>query len=411
MGKEKKNSIWKRISVFLASTLLVFTTGSANEPVKFPEIKPNEVVSEYDSLHYNSILNNYPDLRNTKGAEISLQELLSLPVGEGICDTMVPQGLAFKDGLILVTAYDGINGYKGDLRLHSYRKEYRDKLDREKEHEAHNSVIVVLDQETKEVLTTIELSDKNHVGGIAVDDENVYIAKSADEVISVISFEKIKEAAKNGKENGIKQAKIDYDYDMPCECDSSFVSLRETEDGKKQLLVGTWVPFPSGSVLRIFDFGNNNDLILNQKIGINSSCNGATFVQRDGQEYLLVACSMGRSFDSELFVYEVEKDEKGKINLKVKSQSELPPMIEEVAEYEDKNGRRMIAINSEAFSTRYEIGRNSVFSNGIIVSDLDQLLEKEGKPLKRGLGFKLDIYKAEEIDEEDKKKKDDDIER
>ena len=412
MKEENKKSIWKRISALAASALLLFTAGSANDSVKFPELKPPEVNAEFDASHYNSILNNYPDLLNSRGTEISLQEILSLQVGEETCDTMVPQGLAFKDGLILVTAYDGINGYKSDLLLHSYRKEYREKLDSEKEHEPHNSVIIVLDQESKKILTTIELSDKNHVGGIAVDDENVYIAKSGDEVISVISLEKIKEAAKNGKEKGIKQAKIDYDYHMYCGCDSSFVSLRETEDGKNQLLVGTWIPFPSMSVIRVFDFGENNDLVLNQKFSINSSCNGATFVRREDKEYLIVACSMGRSFDSQLFVYEVETNDQGKIDLKMKSQSDLPPMVEEVAEYENQDGRRMIAINSEAFSTRYEIGRNKIISNGIIVSDLDKLLDREGRPTRKGLGFKLDMYNPEkpkeEIDEEEKKKKDKD---
>ena len=152
---------------------------------------------------------------------------------------MVSQGLAIKDGMILITAYDGIEGYKSDLRLHSYRREFKEKLNEEKEHKVHNSVIVVLDQETKEILTTIELADKNHVGGIAVDDENVYIAKSADGVISVISLDKIKEAAKKGKEEGIRHTSIDYDYNMPCDCDASIVSLRETLEGKKQLLIGT----------------------------------------------------------------------------------------------------------------------------------------------------------------------------
>ena len=160
--------------------------------------------------------------------------MLSTPVGGEVCDTMVPQGLEIVDGMILVTAYDGIEGYKGELTLHSYRKEYREKLEKEANHMPHNSVIVVYDQKTKERLTTIELPDMNHVGGITSDGENVYIAKSIDEIISVISLDKIKRAVQLSKEEGIKTAKIYYDRNLDCKSDASFVTMRESEDGTNQ---------------------------------------------------------------------------------------------------------------------------------------------------------------------------------
>lgn len=409
MEKDNKN-IKKRIMAFFASALLIFSAGNSNDAQLAPNANIPKVESEYnDFQNYNILINNYPDLKMTTEAVISLKDLLSLPVGEDVCDTMVPQGLAIKDGLILITAYDGIDGYKSDLKLHSYRKSFREKLSQEEEHEAHNSVIVVLDQNTKEILTTIELSDKNHVGGIAVDDENVYIAKSEDRNISVISLDKIKEVAKQGRE-GTDHTKVDYDYNMDCNCDASIVSLRETLDGKKQLLVGTWVPFPGQSILRIFDFGDNQNLILNQKFNVNSSCNGATFVKREGKEYLIASCSIGRSLDSNLYVYEVTENEKGNINLKLKSQSELPPMMEEIAEYTDEDGQRKLLINSEAFSTRYEIGRSRIISNGIIASDLDAILDKEGMPKRKVGKINVDVYK-EDLEEPKKKKEDDEIDK
>ena len=388
-----------------SSILLAFSTSNTNDAQYLIDNSPPTIASEYnDTQNFKSLIKHYPDLRDTVGEVISLKELSAIPVGEEICDTMVSQGLAIKDGMILITAYDGIEGYKSDLRLHSYRREFKEKLNEEKEHKVHNSVIVVLDQETKEILTTIELADKNHVGGIAVDDENAYIAKSADGVISVISLDKIKEAAKKGKEEGIRHTSIDYDYNMPCNCDASIVSLRETLEGKKQLLIGTWIPFPGVSILRTFDFGENNDLILDQKFSINSACNGASFVKRDGKEFLIVACSMGRSLNSNLFVYEVGENEKGKIELSYRSKSNYPPMMEEITEYVGNDGKRRLAINSEAFSERYSIGRSNIISNGIIITDLDRVLDKKGDVRKNAVYYEEDIYKEEE-ENDDKKRK------
>lgn len=402
MSDKENKSFWKRISAILMSTFLAFSHGGsgtvAAKMLADPGVK-NAVVTEMnfdESKNFYSIARNYSGFRDVGERIISLKNLLSVPVGDEFCDTMVPQGLAIKDGLILVTCYDGISGYKNELSLHSYRKELKEILEEEGKHDPHNSVIAVIDENSKELLTTVELPDKNHVGGIVVDDNNAYIAKSSDEKISVISLDKIKEAARRGKEDGIRATKLDYDYDMDCGVDASFVSMRENRKGEKQLVIGTWVPFPGVSKLSIFDFGNNHDLIPNQSITINSSANGATFVRRGDEEYLIVACSLGRILDSNMYVYNVDEAENGKLDLSFKSQMQLPPMVEEVVEFEE-NGERKLAVGTEAFTKRYEIGKSKIIPDGIMVTHLDKLLDREGKTKRLPFDVMTDVYKEEEV--------------
>ena len=192
----RKKSIVKRIAAILTSAFLIFSHGDADSNKELPanSKKPEVTVEDVlnDKKNYYNLAKHYPDLEETAEEVISLNDMLSISVGGEVCDTMVPQGLAFKDDMIFVTAYDGIDGYKGDLLLHSYRKANREKLAEEKDHIPHNSVLIVMNRNTREILTTIELPDKNHVGGIAIDDENLYIAKSMDRQISVISLDKIR---------------------------------------------------------------------------------------------------------------------------------------------------------------------------------------------------------------------------
>ncbi len=375
-----------------------------------PEVQNERAYEEW--ANYNMIMDHYPDFRESGEKIISLEDIRKTPVGEEICDTMVPQGLVALDDYLLVTAYDGINGYRDELKLHSYRKDNREKLESEKNHNQHNSVIIVLDKNTDKVLTTLELEDKNHVGGIAVDENYVYIAKSSDEEISAISLDRLKETIENSVSNGINSAEISYDDQIKCNCDASFVTTREKTDGSNQLVVGTWRPFPGVSSIRIFDFNDDGSLDLNQMFSTNSSANGATFVRRGDEEYFIVACSLGRSLNSKLYVYNVEEQD-GKISLSEKSHMSLPPMTEELTVVEKEDGSRSLLIGTEAFSTRYEIGKRSVIPSGIMVLDLDTILDMEKKPRRvDSSSINNDVYMHEEtILEDDEREEDDDDEK
>ena len=77
-------------------------------------------------------------------------------------------------------------------------------------------------------------------------------------------------------------------------------------------------------------------------------------------------------------------------------------MTEEIDEYIDKDGSRKLAIGSELFSKRYEINRQPAYPDGIMITDLDAILDRETKShdvlLETGM---KDILKDEPTRQED----------
>ena len=182
--------------------------------------------------------------------------------------------------------------------------------------------------------------------------------------------------------------------------------MREREDGTNQLVVGTWNPLPNSSTIRIFDFTEEGDIKQNQMFYVDSSANGAAFIKRDGKEYLILACSLGRILNSHLNVYEVDENEFGLIRLHAKTQLELPPMVEEIAEFKTEDGQRRLAIGTEAFTNRYKIGGRSFVPEGIMVTDLDSVIDSDNRPKQIKIPNLEDLMAPDEIEiEEDDKEK------
>jgi hypothetical protein len=93
--------------------------------------------------------------------------LITTNVGGFSSTRMCPQGLAFAEDYLLMTAYDIAS--------------------------EENSVIYVMDKTTKELLITLILPSKPHVGGITYDGVNVWITNGSR--VSSISFSEIDAAA------------------------------------------------------------------------------------------------------------------------------------------------------------------------------------------------------------------------
>lgn len=383
----EKKSLLKRIAAIAASAFLVFArseTQALGAPLQ-EQKTPVQNELNINNTELEALGNHYSDLGIIGEDMLSLEDVLHTKVSGEICDTMVPQGLTEVDDLFLVTAYDGIHDYKKELKLYSYDSKYKEKLKVESNHKPHNSVIYAFDKNTKKLLATMELEDRNHVGGIAADDKNVYIAKSKDKKVSVISLDKIKEAAEAGRKAGNDVRKIKYDRELDCDGVASFITTRQDVDGKYQLAVGTWSLNSKESKIRLYDMEENGNISLNQEIPIQESANGAEFVRRAGQEYLLVSTSYGRTFSSRLFVNQVYKNINGMLQTNEKTSIELPPMAEEVVAYTGKNGDMKIAIGTESLSNRYEIGRPKIYSKGIVMADLGRLVNMPNKNLPRTL--------------------------
>lgn len=96
--------------------------------------------------------------------------LITTNVGGFSSNTMCPQGITFAENYLLLTAYD--------------------KLGQE------NSVIYVMDKDTKELITTIVLPTKTHVGGICYDGTNIWLTTGTR--VSAVFFSDLEAAALEG---------------------------------------------------------------------------------------------------------------------------------------------------------------------------------------------------------------------
>ncbi len=87
------------------------------------------------------------------------------------CTSMVPQGVAFAKKYMLITAFD-------------YQKEQE-------------SVMYVMDKNTKKYVTTLVMPHMGHLGGIAFDGTNLWIAYGKN--LQCLKYSEIKKAAASGK--------------------------------------------------------------------------------------------------------------------------------------------------------------------------------------------------------------------
>ena len=238
-------------------------------------------------------------------------------------DQMVPQGICIAGDFLLISAYD--------------------KSGKEK------SVLYVLSNEdaaNRELLTTLVLPDRNHVGGIAYDGDNLWVAKSTDKCLSKISYMHIAEAVLSGADVYMLK---DYDGEFNCGVIASFVAY---QDGR--LWVGTSHSLLSRkgvlTVFRkeksrgnadaatgteVFETGGkavNEDTaewIRQFSLEIPDYAQGIAFFSEDGTDYLLLSASHGRFQSSGLYLYE-ETISDEKVMLSANAQLEMPPMAEEL---------------------------------------------------------------------------------
>ncbi|MDE5967082.1 MAG: hypothetical protein K2G89_09660, partial [Lachnospiraceae bacterium] len=219
---------------------------------------------------------------------------------------MIPQGLCFAGDYIAVSAYDGKAVY--------------------------NSVLYILDAVTKEYLTTVVLEDKNHVGGITYDGENLWVAKSGDNALSKISYDRLCRAVAAGEDS----VSLDYDATYAISCEASFVTCYAG-----LLWVGVFERGnDSVSVLRGFSYEERqgvSGLYQQDELFLPELSNGAAIQNINGRVCLLVDSSYGRTKASLVHVYELHMEEDNFENAVCELKDELvfPPMVEEVEFYED----------------------------------------------------------------------------
>ena len=114
---------------------------------------------------------------------IVIPGLATTNVGGFSSTSMCPQGIAFAEDYLLLTAYD-IAGEE-------------------------NSVVYVMDKASGELLTTVILPVKAHVGGITYDGTDIWI--TIDNTVSSLPFAKVQKAAK------VKRSSVYIDFEAICE--------------------------------------------------------------------------------------------------------------------------------------------------------------------------------------------------
>ncbi len=226
-------------------------------------------------------------------------------IGDSYSIQMVPQGICIAGEYMLISAYDkGMNG------------------------KTEPSVIYVLSWEAgtgRELLTTMVLPDRNHVGGLTFDGEYIWVAKSTTGYLSGISYDRVEEAVRSGQSS---YALGDYSCQLYAGVTASFVSF-----GHDRLWVGT---FSSGIGKKSMLYGYQLSKEMGQ-VTIEQECaleipphaQGVTFLERNQTFYMALTASYGKFCDSGVYLYEV-KEGGCKAGMRLLGAYRFPPMVQEL---------------------------------------------------------------------------------
>ncbi len=370
MGKQIKRTFILKYSILLYLTAAAWYLLTAGEglhaAVSFFKNLETVQTSEFPAgmqfryeKEFQDTLNRYGMFRSLYQAEYStpVPGLESTDILGESCNQMVPQGICVAGDYMLVTAYD--NGTFMGNKSENRRK-------------VNPSVLYVLSDrnpQQRELLTTIVLPDINHVGGVAFDGENIWIAKSTDRQCSIISYDTIRRAAESGKSS---YELTEYDQNVSCGAVASFVTWHEN-----RLWVGTYANRISGmGMLRSYtvnrqltEEGQRFTLEKQEEIIIPGFANGVAFMEQGNETCMAVSTSRGRYFNSDMYFYQVVKDPFTGRNLyHCYNSCDFPPMAEELV-CDGENTYLLFESSATCYSTpkylkcMYPVDRICAFSS------------------------------------------------
>ncbi len=402
--KSKKNTKGRRIvrNALVSILFLAFALFMFNKSIHVPKTSTNsrfmrrlpKLKERYKDLNELSTVGSFP-----------LPGMSETNMDGKKCSSMTVQGICTTGDYILVTAYCRGEIYIKDLAGHAYRPDNLFRLGRAymTEHkEDHRSVIYVIDKKTQNYLTTLNLSDKNHVGGITYDGKYVWIAKSSDYELSAIDINSIKAAVKKHKDT----INIDYDVNVPCDRMASFVTFYDN-----RLWVGYCNADEQGTgVLDGFKISYNEeentvDLISSKEISIPYNANGAVFARVDGDVCLAVSISGGRGSkkdnrDSKVCLYEIDLNKNYDIKgFKDHGRLIMPPLMEELC-IDGSNVYYIFESGGSAYST---VGAHATYApvDTVCIGEAKKLFYwKEADYISSFESYKLTTPSAISSDEE-----------
>ncbi len=279
-----------------------------------------------------------------------LPELSDCKLPDGHCSSMTPQGICVTEHYIVITAYCSMKRFKKELKASLNTAGNQSRYDKIKNEPVHHSCLFVFSKKTHVYLALLELPDVNHVGGIAYDGKNLWVAKSTENCLSVIREQDLKKVMSDLKYSSKKEGRISYfQKEVPCGMTASFVTYFEG-----RIWVGSFVSKGMHGILQSFQVQKKSEgerkifsLQALQSVNIPVRANGAYFYRnvkqwtewqkstkksgrRDRKIWLFVNVSGGRKKSSAVYVFQVFMKENGKISCrKVKGIRFLPPLLEE----------------------------------------------------------------------------------
>ena len=312
----------KSISIFMA-VLLIFSlavfTASAEEIETTADYRFNTKFFAA-KLFYN-------DLALISDETCPIPGLETTNVAGKSCSAMTPQGLCVTEDYIFVSAYCAAEKYIKELEENKDYGSNAEKLQAEKNHKTHNSVIYIIDRENGEYIKNIVLSDSNHVGGLATDGKAIYIAKSSDNQISIITLKSIEKAVKSKS----LSVKVNYDYTVDCGCTASFVTYY-----KDTLWVGVFNEENNGMLKSFSVDSKSYKLTPKLVLEIPAKANGACFTELNGEVCLAVSTSYGRKNVSQLYLFGVS--DYGTKNMMITENAKyiLPPLAQNICIFDGR---------------------------------------------------------------------------
>lgn len=315
------------------------------------------------------------DLKILSGCEeFDIPDLSYTEVFGEACNCMTPQGICVAGDYILITAFCNIDSYKEDLVENSDELANQLMIASEETHERHNSVLYVMDKDSREHLATLIFDDRSHVGGITFDGEYVWVAKGGNCKIDAYAYSALDEC--------IKLRSYSYPICEPageivCNNVTSFVTYYDNciwagtysgETAENGVLVG----------YSIYEENGVHAADMHKVIVIPSHANGADFIEDDGRTYLAITSSYGRNKNSKLFIYDTETDlDPGEdvIQYGVEKTHTLPPMAEEICA--DGNDLYFLFESASTAYSAVESDKCTNVVNTVCVANVKELINRK----------------------------------
>ncbi len=179
--------------------------------------------------------------------------------------------------------------------------------------------ILIMDKEGNKRWVPLDLKNGTHVGGIAYDsiNNNIWVTGSDGE-ICLYNYDSII----NNKGDMVAPIKT-FDANVTNSNNSKVASYMTYYDGK--IYVGSFNKDSKG-VIKEYKIGpDGKTLTYSKEFDAPSQAQGISFINKNGKEYMSVACSYGRSNNSHLKIFEYSSNKYKEIN-----DITLPPMLEQV---------------------------------------------------------------------------------